>query len=107
LRELSRAKRKDFASRYLGREVDVLFEQKEPEGWWTGLTANYLRVGVVSAEPLRNRFAPVVVTEAGDEMAFGVLPQRLSRNGVDAFAGPGRPENGLWGPIERTCPDST
>jgi threonylcarbamoyladenosine tRNA methylthiotransferase MtaB len=73
LRDLSRAKRRAFASQYLGRKVEVLFEQKDETGLWTGLTDNYLRVGVVASEPLRNRFADVVIGEVTDEMALGVL----------------------------------
>jgi len=73
LRALSRRKRRQFASRYLGREVEVLFEQQDDNGLWTGLTDNYLRVGVVSSRPLRNTFAKVTIQEAGDEMALGVL----------------------------------
>ena len=73
LRALSRRKRRAFASRYLGREVEVLFEQQGASGLWTGLTANYLRVGVVSSRPLRNTLAGVVINEVTDEMAMGVL----------------------------------
>lgn len=73
LRALSRRKRRAFASRYLSREVEVLFEQQDASGLWTGLTANYLRVGVVSSRPLRNTFAGVVINEVTDEMAMGVL----------------------------------
>ena len=73
LRDLSRAKRRAFASRYLGREVEVLFEQQDATGLWTGLTDNYLRVGVISSEPLRNRFVGVIINEATDVMALGVL----------------------------------
>ena len=73
LRLLSRRKRKGFASRYLGRVVEVLFEQQDESGLWTGLTESYLRVGVVSSEPLRNRFASVLVHEATEELALGTL----------------------------------
>jgi threonylcarbamoyladenosine tRNA methylthiotransferase MtaB len=73
LRDLSRAKRRAFASRYLGREVEVLFEQQDATGLWTGLTDNYLRVGVRSPEPLRNRIADVVIGDVNDEMALGSL----------------------------------
>ncbi|HEX9725139.1 MAG TPA: tRNA (N(6)-L-threonylcarbamoyladenosine(37)-C(2))-methylthiotransferase MtaB [Vicinamibacteria bacterium] len=73
LRALSRRKRRQFGSRYLGRKVEVLFEQQDENGLWTGLTDNYLRVGVVSSQPLRNRLVDVVIQEANDEMALGVL----------------------------------
>ncbi len=73
LRALSRAKRRNFQSRYVGRELSVLFEQIDDKGLWTGLTDNYMRVGVVSAEPLRNQFAKVRIEEAGEELALGIL----------------------------------
>jgi len=76
LRRLSSAKRRAFASRYLGKSVDVLFEQQDENGVWTGLTGNYLRVGVVSPEPLRNEIASVTIRDAPDEttaLAMGSL----------------------------------
>jgi threonylcarbamoyladenosine tRNA methylthiotransferase MtaB len=73
LRDLSASKRRAFGEKLVGSDVDVLFEQKDESGLWTGLTGNYLRVGVASAEPLRNQLRRVTVTEAGSELAFGVL----------------------------------
>ena len=78
LRALSRRKRREFGSRYLGQEVEVLFEQQDESGLWTGLTDNYLRVGVVSSRPLRNVFARVLVNEVSDEMALGVLADQAA-----------------------------
>ena len=73
LRTLSKAKRRAFASRYLGQDIEVLFEQQDSTGLWTGLTDNYIRVGVVSPEPLRNQFADVTIRDANDELALGVI----------------------------------
>lgn len=71
LRDLSIRKRRRFASRYLGREVEVLFEQRDKAGLWTGLTDNYLRVGAVSSGSLKNRFARVFIREVRDDLAVG------------------------------------
>jgi threonylcarbamoyladenosine tRNA methylthiotransferase MtaB len=76
LRDLSAEKRRAFARRFVGSEVEVLFEQKDESGLWTGLTGNYLRVGVASAEPLRNQLRRVVVREGGSELALGALAGR-------------------------------
>jgi threonylcarbamoyladenosine tRNA methylthiotransferase MtaB len=76
LRDLSASKRIAFGQRFVGREVDVLFEQKDENGLWTGLTGNYLRVGVASAEPLRNQLRRVTVMESRGELALGVLAGR-------------------------------
>ncbi len=73
LRDLSASKRRAFGEKFVGTGVDVLFEQKDESGLWTGLTGNYLRVGVASPEPLRNQLRRVTVTEAGTELALGVL----------------------------------
>jgi hypothetical protein len=61
----------------VGGEVEVLFEQQEDNGLWTGLTGNYLRVGVPSAEPLRNQLRRVSVRDGGSgDLALGVLAGR-------------------------------
>jgi threonylcarbamoyladenosine tRNA methylthiotransferase MtaB len=78
LRELSARKRFEFQSRYLGRSVEVLFEQQDDNGLWTGLTSNYMRVGVVSREPLRNQIRSVAVEAAGKELAIGSLAGRTA-----------------------------
>ncbi len=59
LRALSDQRRREFAEAHRGREVEVLFEQQDRSGRWTGLTDSYLRVAVVSAEPLANRMRRV------------------------------------------------
>jgi threonylcarbamoyladenosine tRNA methylthiotransferase MtaB len=76
LRDLSAEKKRAFALRFVGSEVEVLFEQKDESGLWTGLTGNYLRVGVASAEPLKNQLRRVTLVEPGSELALGVLAGR-------------------------------
>jgi hypothetical protein len=53
--------------------VNVLFEQQSSSGLWTGLTDHYMRVGVVSSEPLRNRIESVVINEVTDGLALGSI----------------------------------
>lgn len=64
LRARSDRRRREFARRHRGQTVDVLFEQQDATGRWTGLTPNYLRVAAVSEAPLANRIRPVRVTGA-------------------------------------------
>lgn len=71
LSSLSRAKRFAFSEQYTGRTVNVLFEGQD-NGRWTGLTDNYLRVGVSSHHELTNTLRRVLVTGAMDELAVGV-----------------------------------
>jgi hypothetical protein len=48
----------------------VLFEGQD-KGLWTGLTHNYLRVGVAGRGDLRNNVRAVTITGAMDELAVG------------------------------------
>ena len=76
LRARSDARRRAFARRHRGRTVEVLFEQQDAAGRWTGLTPNYLRVAAVSQEPLANRIRSVRVTGDDPEtpgLAVGTL----------------------------------
>ena len=72
LSELSRAKRLAFYHRYTDRTLPVLFESKQ-EGLWTGLTDNYIRVGVVAPADLTNQMRDVFVTGVMDGLALGDL----------------------------------
>jgi threonylcarbamoyladenosine tRNA methylthiotransferase MtaB len=69
LHEISDQKRMVFQQRFLGRQVSVLFESSEAEGFWTGLTDNFLRVAVRSPRRLHNTVQSAVVT--------GMMPAKL------------------------------
>lgn len=79
LAELSRAKRWAFYQRYAGRPLKVLFETKQEDGFWTGLTDNYIRVGVASRLDLSNQFREVIVTGVMDGLAVGELHDARSQ----------------------------
>jgi threonylcarbamoyladenosine tRNA methylthiotransferase MtaB len=68
---LSRAKRLTFYQRHIGRTVPVLFETEDDAGQWTGLTDNYVRVGLRVQQPLRNTLRNVTITGVMDGLAFG------------------------------------
>jgi threonylcarbamoyladenosine tRNA methylthiotransferase MtaB len=74
LSELSRAKRLAFYQKHIGSSVSVLFETSEANGFWTGLTGNYVRVGVSTDRDLSNRIAAVDVTGTMDGLAVGEMP---------------------------------
>ena len=75
LAALSRAKRMAFYQRFMDHRVSVLFESSESEGWWTGLTDNYIRVRVPSPTALDNTIHMVQLTGGIGEAALGhVLP---------------------------------
>ena len=84
LAELSRFKRLAYYQRYVGQKVQVLFESRNRQGAWTGLTDNYVRVGVRAPEELGNAIKPVVITGITDGLAVGHLmdqgePDRQSK----------------------------
>lgn len=73
LAALSRAKRLVAYQRYVGRTVEVLFEQRGDHGRWTGVTGNFMKVGVLSDHELTNTFQEVTVTGVMDGLALGHL----------------------------------
>jgi tRNA A37 methylthiotransferase MiaB len=58
VRNLSLAKRRAFNARFLGSEVEVLFESRV-RGQWEGYTPNYMLVRMPSSESLTNEFRQV------------------------------------------------
>jgi threonylcarbamoyladenosine tRNA methylthiotransferase MtaB len=73
LSSLSRGKRLDFYLRHVGQTVSVLFESRNKHGLFTGLTANYVRVGVSGEEDLTNQIRPVEIHGVMDGLALGAL----------------------------------
>jgi len=72
LRELSRRKRRIFYESFVGREVNVLFEQQK-DGHWTGLTEHYLRVKTVSQQTLENQIRAVRLRKYHNSSLFGEI----------------------------------
>jgi threonylcarbamoyladenosine tRNA methylthiotransferase MtaB len=70
---LSRAKRLAFYQRYVGRTLGVLFETRNGNGLFTGLTENYIRVGVPAADDLSNAIRPTRLEGAMDGLALGTV----------------------------------
>ena len=70
---LSRAKRLGFYQQHVGRTMPVLFESRNRQGLFTGLTTNYIRVGVSTAEDLANQVRPVRLHGTMDGLALGAL----------------------------------
>ncbi len=61
--QLSRA----YRTRFLGRVLPVLWERRDGQGWWQGLTDNYVRVVVRTSRELHNRLvATRLLTVRGD-----------------------------------------
>lgn len=72
LRELSQQKRRLFHESLIGTTQHVLFEQKK-DGTWSGLTDNYVRVGVKSDDHLTNRLLRVKLIHREGQNLFGEI----------------------------------
>src|SRR5207244_4605376 len=70
---LSRAKRLKFCHRYLGQTVSVLFETRHRSGLFTGLTDNYIRVGGLTDEDLRDEIRLVGMAGVTDGLGVGAV----------------------------------
>lgn len=77
---LSRAKRLSFYHRYVGRTVPVLFEARNRDGLFTGLTENYIRVSVTADDDLGNQIRSVRLDGAMDGLALGTVVDSINLN---------------------------
>jgi len=55
MRNLGVQQESRFRQRFVGREMAVLWERRQCDGLWSGLTDNYMRVVAPAAVDLRNR----------------------------------------------------
>lgn len=60
--ELSNKNEREYNEKYIGKSVDVLFEE-EKDGLWSGYTKNYVRVFVESDESLENKIQKVEIKD--------------------------------------------
>ena len=60
--ELSNRNEKEYNEKYIGKKVEVLFEE-EKDGLWSGYTRNYVRVFTESGENLENRIKRVEIKD--------------------------------------------
>lgn len=60
--ELSNINEREYNEKYIGKSVEVLFEE-EKDGLWSGYTKNYVRVFVESDENLENRLKKIEIKD--------------------------------------------
>ena len=65
LLELSNQNENKYLEEYIGKEVEVLFEEKDGE-YYKGHTSNYIMVKFKSVENLENKIAKVKITSKSD-----------------------------------------
>jgi len=63
----------DYHRRFVGRTMDVLWEDREPDGRWSGLTDNYLRVLATTDDDLHNRVLPARLVHAESAYLDGAI----------------------------------
>ena len=67
--ELSEKNMNEFNSKYIGKELEVLFEEKQDE-FWTGHTKNYMVVKMKSENNLENKVLKVKINSVNNEALF-------------------------------------
>lgn len=70
--KIAAATMREFAAKFIGREVSVLFEESETGGW-TGLSGEYLRVYLPTEENLKNQLIRVIVDRIEGELLVARL----------------------------------
>lgn len=71
--QLNKENFKNFASKMIGKEFEVLFEQEIGENRYEGLTPNYLKTIVTSNEDICGKILKVKIVEVKDEYIEGNL----------------------------------
>ena len=68
--ELSEKNMKMYNEKYIGKEVEVLFEEKQGD-FWVGHTRNYMIVKISSKDNLENEIRHVIIKEVNSEELLG------------------------------------
>jgi threonylcarbamoyladenosine tRNA methylthiotransferase MtaB len=69
---LAKESARDFQTQYLGKTLEVLWEQ-EANGVWSGLTGNYIKVYTRTGQDLANRLLPVKVARIYRDGVWGEI----------------------------------
>ncbi|HID7757923.1 TPA: tRNA (N(6)-L-threonylcarbamoyladenosine(37)-C(2))-methylthiotransferase MtaB, partial [Clostridioides difficile] len=73
LLNLSKVNFNKFATKFIGRKLDVLFEQNLEGNKYEGLTSNYIRVVVESDKNIQGQILKVKINDVKDEYVEGIL----------------------------------
>ncbi len=71
--ELGKRKKRAFYEDSIGARIDVLFEEADENGFWSGFSDNYMRVKVKSEQPLKNSIRTVRLVSIEGEELLGEL----------------------------------
>ena len=73
LRILSEKKKNEFYRKMIGKELTVLFETENLNGFMKGFSSNYVRVKFPFSQELTNQFAKIKIAEVDENIATGEL----------------------------------
>lgn len=73
LRILSEKKRNEFYRKMIDKELTVLFENENVNGFMKGFSSNYMRVKYPFIENLKNQFAKIKIKELDENIATAEL----------------------------------
>ena len=79
MRELAARTSREFNSRFVGKRVTVLWERRRSDGWFSGLTDNYLRVDARTNDDLHNRLTDVQLVGLRNGHLLGELACALDK----------------------------
>lgn len=73
LAEIAEEYKSKFAAGFIGRTLDVLFEQKNKAGFYEGFTSNYLKVMAKSQTDVSGQILPVLLEAEENGTLFGKI----------------------------------
>jgi len=73
LLELARQKRRTFFDSWVGKDDQVIFEERKGENIWSGKSAHYLPVWVESPQNLLGKMMDVKITSAAPTHVWGEI----------------------------------
>lgn len=62
----------EIRNSYIGKEVNILVEEKEDK-YYKGHTENYLLVGIKTKEDLKNKICKVKIEEIQEDILIGIV----------------------------------
>ncbi len=73
--ELSNNNQTEYNKKYLGKIIEVLFEE-ETDGIWSGYTKNYIKVNLKSDKNLENQIIDVMPEKENNQMIYAKMPEK-------------------------------
>lgn len=77
LRILSEKKRNQFYRKMIGKELTVLFEHENLDGFMKGFSSNYVRVKIPFNKEYVNNFVKVKITEVDENICIGKVIENV------------------------------